>query len=70
VREYFGQFVTKQAQSVIDEILAKRMAGGVVGMPGMPGKKKMLHITLAFNSSVSLVCFQTQGMRGKWHAMY
>jgi len=40
VREYFGQFVTKQAQSVIDEILAKRMAGGVVGMPGMPGKKE------------------------------
>ena len=24
VREYFGQFVSKQAQSVIDDILAKR----------------------------------------------
>ena len=38
VREYFGQFVSKQAQSVIDDILAKRMqVGGIGGMPGMPG---------------------------------
>mmetsp|Transcript_38107 Transcript_38107/g.61438 ORF Transcript_38107/g.61438 Transcript_38107/m.61438 type:complete len:184 (-) Transcript_38107:311-862(-) len=38
VREYYGQFVSKQAQSVIDDILAKRsMAGGMPGIAGMPG---------------------------------
>ena len=38
VREYYGQFVSKQAQSVIDDILAKRsMAGGIPGIAGMPG---------------------------------
>jgi hypothetical protein len=33
VREYFGQFVSKQAQSVIDDILAKRLQQGVGALP-------------------------------------
>eukprot|EP00282_Hemiselmis_andersenii_P007402 CAMPEP_0114145742 /NCGR_PEP_ID=MMETSP0043_2-20121206/20204_1 /TAXON_ID=464988 /ORGANISM="Hemiselmis andersenii, Strain CCMP644" /LENGTH=71 /DNA_ID=CAMNT_0001240171 /DNA_START=70 /DNA_END=281 /DNA_ORIENTATION=+ len=36
VKEYFAQFVSKQAQSVIDQIIAARLGGGG-GQPGAPG---------------------------------
>jgi len=49
VREYYGQFVSKQAQSVIDDILAKRsMAGGMPGIAGMPGIYIYIYIYILY----------------------